>query len=82
MDIPVQGNEGQREHGRPEGELSTQLNLPGKPYALYRQFALLGYFDTPGEAFAAGMAEFPDGAFSIEELRNQPYATPLPPFLS
>ena len=68
MDIPVQGNEGQREHGRPEEDLSTALNLPGKPYALYRRMALLGYYDSPGEAFAAGIAEFPDGGFSIQEV--------------
>lgn len=81
MGIPVQDNEGQREHGRPEEDLSTALNLPGKPYALYRQLALLGYYDSPGEAFAAGIAEFPDGAFSIQEVRSGSLGS-LPPSLS
>jgi hypothetical protein len=68
VDIPVHGHDGQREHGRSEGEISTALNLPGKPYALFRRLALIGYYATPGEAFAAGMAEFPDGGFSIQEI--------------
>ena len=74
MDIPVHGHEGQREHGRSEGEISTALNLPGKPYALFRRLALLGYFETPGEAFAAGLAEFPDGGFSIQEVGRGGFA--------
>lgn len=68
MNIPVHGHEERREHGRFEGEISTALDLPGKPYALFRHLALLGYFETPGEAFAAGLAEFPDGGFSIQEV--------------
>lgn len=83
MDIPVHGHEGQREHGRSEGEISTALNLPGKPYALFRRLVLLGYFATPGEAFAAGMAEFPDGGFSIQEVGRGGFAPePIPSSLS
>lgn len=45
-----------------------QLRLPVKPYALYKSLRLLGYFDSPAEAFEAGIARFPDGAFSIQEV--------------
>ena len=83
MDIPVHGHEGQREHGRSEGEISTALNLPGKPYALFRRLALIGYYASPGEAFAAGMAEFPDGGFSIQEIGRGGFPQdPIPPTLS
>lgn len=83
MDIPVHGHEEQREHGRSEGEISTALNLPGKPYALFRHLALHGYFATPGEAFAFGMTEFPDGGFSIQEVGRGGFdPQPVPPSLS
>ena len=83
MDIPVHGHEERREHGRSEGEISTALNLPGKPYALFRHLALLGYFATPGEAFAAGLAEYPDGGFSIQEVGRGGFpGDPIPSSLS
>lgn len=82
MDIPAQRHEGQREHGCSEGDISTALNLPGKPYALFRRLSLLGYFATPGEAFAAGIAEFPDGGFSIQEVGRGGFPQEMPPSLS
>ena len=83
MEIPAQRHEGQREHGCSEGDISTALNLPGKPYALFRSLALLGYFATPGEAFAAGIAEYPDGGFSIQEVGRGGFPQdPVPPSLS
>ena len=79
MDIPVHGHEEQREHGRSESDISTALNLPGKPYALFRSLALLGYFATPGEAFAAGITEYPDGGFSIQEVGRGGFPQDVPP---
>lgn len=66
MDIARQANDGGG--GRSQDESTTQLRLPVKPYALYKSLRLLGYFDSPGEAFAAGISQFPDGAFSIQEV--------------
>jgi hypothetical protein len=57
--------------GRIDSDSTTQLRLAVKPYALYKSLRLLGYFDTPGEAFAAGLAKFPDGTFSIQEVDRQ-----------
>jgi hypothetical protein len=57
--------------GRFDSDITTQLRLPVKPYALYKSLRLLGYFDSPAEAFAAGIAQFPDGAFSIQEVYRQ-----------
>ncbi len=83
MDIPVHGHEGQREHSRPEGEISTALNVPAKPYALFRPLERLGYFATPGDAFAAGMAQYPDGGFSIMEIGRGGFPQdPVPSSLS
>ena len=67
MEIARQTNGGGHEPACPDTDLTTQLRLPPKPYALYKSLRLLGYFDSPGEAFVAGVAQFPDGAFSIQE---------------
>ncbi|HEY0445057.1 MAG TPA: hypothetical protein VGD19_01245 [Allosphingosinicella sp.] len=68
MEIARKAGDGGQEFGPTENELTTQLRLVGKPYALYKSLNLLGYFDSPGEAFAAGISQFPDGAFSIQEV--------------
>jgi hypothetical protein len=69
LTIARQANDGGG--GRSNGDSTTQLRLPVKPYALYKSLRLLGYFDSPGEAFVAGIAQFPDGAFSIQEVHRQ-----------
>jgi hypothetical protein len=69
LTIARQANDGGG--GRSNTDCTTQLRLPVKPYALYKSLRLLGYFDSPGEAFAVGIAQFPDGAFSIQEVNRQ-----------
>ena len=73
MSIARQANDGGG--GRSHTESTAQPRLPVKPYALYKSLRLLGYFDSPGEAFAAGIAQFPDGAFSIQEVARGPLKT-------
>ena len=46
----------------------TQSSFLGKQFALYKSLRLLGYYESPGEAFAAGIAQFPDGTFSIQDV--------------
>lgn len=40
--------------------------------ALMRDGRIIGYFDRPGDAHRAGMAQFPDGIFSIQEVTDEP----------
>lgn len=41
-------------------------------YALLKSSALVGFFDGPGEAYRAGLAQFPDEIFSLQEVTDQP----------
>jgi hypothetical protein len=40
--------------------------------ALMRDGHIIDYFDRPGDAHRAGMACFPDGIFSIQEVTDEP----------
>lgn len=41
-------------------------------YALLRSGGVVAWFDRPGDAFRAGLEEFPDELFSIQEVEDQP----------
>ena len=41
-------------------------------YALLRSKAIVAFFDGPGEAYRAGLAQFPDEVFSIQEVDDRP----------
>lgn len=40
--------------------------------ALMRDGRIVDYFDSPGEAYRAGLERFPDGIFSIQEVTDEP----------
>lgn len=40
--------------------------------ALMRDGRIIAYFDEPGDAYRAGLARFPDGIFSIQEVTDEP----------
>ena len=40
--------------------------------ALMRDGAIVGYHGSPGEAYRAGVEQFPDGVFSIQEVTDEP----------
>ncbi|MGF1550202.1 MAG: hypothetical protein ACFBQW_06685 [Sphingomonadaceae bacterium] len=40
--------------------------------ALMRDGEIVGYFDTPGEAYREALKRFPDQIFSIQEVTDEP----------
>ena len=43
---------------------------PGK-YALLRSQKIVGFYNGPGEAYRAGLTQFPDEIFSCQKVTNQ-----------
>ncbi|MBC7987239.1 MAG: hypothetical protein H7X93_11325 [Sphingomonadaceae bacterium] len=41
-------------------------------FALLRQRHVVGFFDKPGEANAAGARQFSDGLYSIQQVTDEP----------
>ncbi len=41
-------------------------------YALIRKQEIVGWFSKPGDAYRAGLAEFDDRLFSIQEATDEP----------
>ena len=41
-------------------------------YALMRDGEIIGFFAKPGEAHRAGIGQFADGIFSIQEVTDEP----------
>ena len=52
--------------------LASYLSGHAGQYALLKSAALVGFFDGPGEAYRAGLAQFPDEIFSLQEVTDQP----------
>lgn len=41
-------------------------------FALLRAKKIVGFFPGPGEAYRAGLAQFPDELFSLQEVEDRP----------
>lgn len=41
-------------------------------YAVLRSQTVLGFYESPGEAFRAALADFPDRIFSIQQIIDEP----------
>ena len=41
-------------------------------FALLRKGTVVGFFDGPGEAYRAGLVQFTDEVFSIQEVDDRP----------
>jgi hypothetical protein len=41
-------------------------------FALIRHKKLVGFYPGPGEAYRAGLAEYPDELFSVQEVEDRP----------
>jgi hypothetical protein len=52
--------------------LATYLMGHTGQYALLKSAVVVGFFDGPGEAYRAGLAQFPDEIFSLQEVTDQP----------
>lgn len=40
-------------------------------YALIKSLKIIGFYDGPGEALRAGLAQFPDKLFSIQQVTTE-----------
>ena len=52
--------------------LTTILPMQRNRFALLRHGAVVGFFDRPGAADAAGSAQFNDGLYSIQQVTDEP----------
>ena len=41
-------------------------------FALLKARKIIGFFPGPGEAYRAGLAQFPDELFSLQEVEDRP----------
>ena len=72
MDLARQRAEVDRNYDAFVRMLSGIVNQHRDQMALMRDGAVVGFFDTPGEANRAGLHRFPDGVFSIQEVTDEP----------
>jgi hypothetical protein len=72
MDRKSQQIEAERNYDFFQRKLSEFLDQQEGRYALLRQCNIIGFFDAPGEADAAGYQKFPDGIFSIQQVICEP----------
>ena len=52
--------------------LATILPKHRDQHALMRDREIVGYFNSAGDAYRAGLARFPDRIFSIQEVTDEP----------
>jgi hypothetical protein len=52
--------------------LTTLLPAHRDEYALMRDEKIVEFFEKPGDAYRAGVEQFPDGIFSIQEVTDEP----------
>ncbi|HEU5066982.1 MAG TPA: hypothetical protein VFT61_02180 [Sphingomicrobium sp.] len=53
-------------------KLGALLSQHRDELALMRDGEIVDFFDTPADAFRAGVERFPDGIFSIQEVTDEP----------
>ena len=52
--------------------LGTIIGTHRDQLALMRDGEIVGFFDTPRQAFEAAAETFPDGIFSVQEVTDEP----------
>ncbi len=52
--------------------LHGYLQKQAGKYALLKNKAVVEFYDSPGAAYRAGLANYPDEIFSIQEVTDQP----------
>ena len=52
--------------------LAAILPMQRNRFALLRHGAVVGFFDKPGAADAAGALQFADGLYSIQQVTDEP----------
>lgn len=52
--------------------LSRFLERYKGKFALLRRGSVVGFFDGPGDAYRAGLAQFDDEIFSVQEVDDRP----------
>lgn len=52
--------------------LATFLTDHSSHYALLHDARVIGFFESVGEAYRAGLAQFPDELFSIQQVMSDP----------
>jgi hypothetical protein len=52
--------------------LSGFLKDRAGQYALLKSECIVGFYDGPGTAYRAGLAQFSDRLFSVQEVTDQP----------
>lgn len=52
--------------------LKTFLTDHDREYAVLRDQAVLGFFESPGEALRTALTRFPDRIFSIQQVVDEP----------
>ena len=72
MDRDRQAIEVDRNYDFFQRSLAQYLPAHRDEYALIKACELIGFFDSPGEAYRAGLARYEDGVFSIQEVTNEP----------
>lgn len=72
MDLARQKSEVDRNYDAFVRLLSKILPEHRDQVALMRDGKIVGYFDKPGDAYRAGLGQFPDGIFSIQEVTDEP----------
>jgi hypothetical protein len=52
--------------------LSTFLSDHAGQYVLLKDRSVIDFYDGPGDAYRAGLEQYPDEIFSIQEVTDQP----------
>lgn len=52
--------------------LAALLNEHRGEYALIRNRQIVAFFPSPGEAYRAGLSQFTDEVFSVQEVEDRP----------
>lgn len=72
MDDALQSAEVDRNYDVFTRKLRDLLPEHRDQYALMRQGEIIGFYDKPGEAYRAGLAQFEDRLFSLQEITDEP----------
>lgn len=52
--------------------LSALLHAHRGSYVLLRHAGVIDFYDSPGEAYRAGLKQFPDELFSVQRISDEP----------
>ena len=72
MDSELQTREVDENYDFFQRNLVKFLHSHKDEYALLRSREIVGFYENPGQAFAAGREKFADGIFSIQEVTDEP----------